>query len=147
MGGGPQFAQQHRSTPPAQPQHSHFEDDDLVFGRLPHFPPVPLQKLLAGVQLPRRLLLGPEDFTELLPARAPTAVTPPPGTTELRVLGWSPGPSASAPHPGSEGRCHGGGRKLWLKTSSEQSGGKTTGSEKELIRNKQIDREGGKFAD
>lgn len=54
---------------PPRPQHSHFQDDDLILGCLPHLAPVPLQELLAGVQLARRLLLRPEDFAELLPAR------------------------------------------------------------------------------
>lgn len=129
---------------PFQPQHSHFEDDDLVFGCLPHFPPIPLQKLLAGVQFPRRLLLGPEDFTELLPARVAPEITPFLGTTETGVLGWSLGPPAFPEIPAVRGdateveeSC--GSKLLW-------KGRKKNSSEKQLIRKKQIDREGREFA-
>lgn len=127
-----------------QPQHSHFEDDDLVFGCLPHFPPIPLQKLLAGVQLPCCLLLGPEDFTELLPARVPPDITPFLGTTETGVLGWFLGPPAFLQIPVARGdateveeSCVS--KPLW-KWEEKNS------SEKQLIWKRQIHREGGEFA-
>lgn len=52
-------------TPP-QPSHSHLEDSNLILGRLPHLAAITLLELLAGVHLARCLVLGPENFTELL---------------------------------------------------------------------------------